>query len=63
MISEKDVGPATVSTDFLELTFQKPAVLHALVLNLIKHEQYRSALEELETCALPLLPSRRNQAE
>ena len=38
---------------FLLLAFsaysQKPSLLHALVLHLIKHERFRQALDELET--------------
>lgn len=29
--------------------WQKPSLLHALILILIKHARYRQALEELET--------------
>jgi hypothetical protein len=29
---------------------QRPAILHALVLHMIKHDRHRAALDELETC-------------
>jgi hypothetical protein len=44
-----------------ELTVQKPSLLHALVLHLIKHERFRQALDELETYVYLQLDGSGNQ--
>lgn len=49
-VSAKEVDvSATSQHSYAELTEQKPSLLHALVLHLIKHERFREALDELET--------------
>lgn len=39
---------------FAQSSCKKPALLHALVLHLIKHERHRAALDELETWVFAL---------
>jgi RNA polymerase I-specific transcription initiation factor RRN11 len=48
-VSAKEVDVRQTNIFYAELTTQKPSLLHALVLHLIKHERFRQALDELET--------------
>jgi RNA polymerase I-specific transcription initiation factor RRN11 len=48
-VSAKEVDVSFSPYLCMQADSQKPSLLHALVLHLIKHERFRQALDELET--------------
>jgi RNA polymerase I-specific transcription initiation factor RRN11 len=48
-VSAREVDVSSFSPLIISAYPQKPSLLHALVLHLIKHERFRHALDELET--------------